>query len=200
MTGCKYGFPPLSSTRDLFANFLDTKNDPKAAAVVENWIDALNNGTITGHRSGSRKGFEHASRAAAALLILSLVISFVNAVCTILSVTGKLGNFFWKWSLGLLLFDFVFLIGCFGLTQKVKDQNELAFGIVEGWLVYDVADRSLGATFPVLLLALILKVATVPIIGPVLFVCAFILLAIVVALVNCFCHTDGVESDDPGDG
>lgn len=136
--------------------------------MIENWNEALIDST-TGR---SYNSFVKSSRGAAALLVLTLVVSLVNVGCTMFYHSGKLGRyqFFWPWTLGLLFLDFVFLIGCFALTQTIKDNNEISFGVVWGWTIYEVADTSLGPTFPVLLLALVLKVATLPWIGPLLLI------------------------------
>jgi len=198
VSSCKYSFPPLFSTQDLLNKVLDQDTDPAAKNVVGNWNEAYANTTLAQSLGlvGNRSAFVSNSRGAAAMLILSLIVSFVNLGMTVVDATQQF-KFFRRWTLLLTCLDFIFLFVCFSLTTNVRNNNDMYIGansistIFEYW-------GPLGPAFPVLATGIFLKIGALPIVGPVLFIIIVIALIVALYFINRCCMSGG--SDDERDG
>jgi len=158
--------------------------------VLENWDKVYANTTLYSSLklTSNRSSFVSNSRGAAALLILSLVVSFVNLGMT-LADHAQHFNFFWVWTLALTFLDVVFFWVCFGLTTNVMQYNDFNLGIDLGATIFSIWGP-LGPAFPVLATGIFLKIGAVPILGPLLFVLLGIGLAAFVWVMKCIMKSD----------
>jgi len=197
ISACYYSYPPVFTADEIFHKVLHPDSDPHAQLVIDNWREfykqpnqvyhvpqpsnsTLSNSTLPSWSdtvlklSSERNAFVHASRSAAALAILSLLVAFGNLGFTI----GGNENRDWpvrKWNLLIMLVDFLLCVGALALTQVMTNASEFsAKGIVGG-----------GSGNILLIFAILFKVATVPYIGPLMGIAVIAFIMLFLAILDC---------------
>lgn len=189
---CRYAFPPTPSIEDLIVSAL---SDASAADALSSWRAALaslqsKQSSDTGKYSDVDFGFKsyrHLARAGAAFVVLAMVMAFADLILTLLHPLLKRKYQYrpypktslWTAAVNSLVLGTAVVL--------------LFLSVAAGPAVFNLSNPSasdlgkdLGPTLPLLTLAAILLIGSVPVIGLVVFIIIPIVAAVVAAILTCF--------------
>ena len=91
-------------------------------------------------------------------------------------------------------------------TRTIKESNELAWGVTSRWSIYNAVDGSLGPVFAVLVVGIVIKLATIPWVGPLVLIVSLLMGWYFVKFLNWLLKReerhraeDAMRMDPPGD-
>ena len=186
---CKYMYPPTSRLRDLIEILVEEQD------IVDNWKAALS--APENVNASNHTKYNHMLKAAAAFLVVSLLISFTVLVLTIADHyhdkfrfwprPGPDGKERYPWVLAVIaVVDFGFFIGAWLLFGYGVSHSELYGLDSRGGESRDYITD--GVSFGLFIIGLLIKILSLPVVGPVLvIVCSLVGILIVLLMMAMGC-------------
>lgn len=168
---CYHAFPPLFSIQNLVAKALSRTNDSDTAAVISTWNTALAQKpsdpafSALAESDSQRKRSISLFRGGAAAMVFSLLISPTTLFCCLAlfsrRIEEKSEREFRRILYGVAIFDFLLFAGAIACFTSAVVIGPAALGSGQSG---GITDR-FEVGFIVLLVALLCRIASIPIIG-----------------------------------